>query len=250
MHGKKFGIYSGRTDKMSLVKSRSFKNSSATDTILVKLQGGIDACIRLDLIRNQPDFLTEEGESLYDYQLRDVRIWEDRLVNVLTFVPKKGIVDAVFEGELYVGVEDYAIVGAEFGYSPHMMGVVKKSLVMRKSNKIKAKPISTNYNLKYSNYEGLYYIQHIRGELNLKAKNRKQVRFSNFYTTLEMVTTSIDTLNMNTPERKDFIKTHSIFSDQVKVSPTDFWEHDNVILPEANIMNAFQQSGFVLEEKK
>lgn len=250
LNAKKYGINSGRDDKMTLIKSRNFKNIDPVDTILVKLQGGIDACIRLDLIRNLPDFIDTDCEKLYNYQLRDIRVWENQLVNVLAFNPKHEVMNALFEGELYIGVDDMAILGADFGYAPQRMSLIKKSLVLRKSNKIKVKPIRTNYYLKYSQHNTKYYIQHIRGEMDLKAKRRKQVRYANFHTSLEMVVTSIDTINVTTPERKNLMKTHSIFSEQVQLTPNDFWEKDNVILPEANIIKAFRQSGFKLEEKK
>jgi hypothetical protein len=64
-----------------------------------------------------------------------------------------------------------------------------------------------------------------------------------------MVYTQIDTAMVKKPLRKDMIETNTIFSDTQYLYDSDFWQESNVISPEENILDAFKNSGFKLQEQ-
>ncbi|MBI9068920.1 MAG: carboxypeptidase-like regulatory domain-containing protein [Salinivirgaceae bacterium] len=249
LNGYKPSMYfNGLSNKTELVKGRTFKNLQLTDTVLVKLRGGIETCFQLDLIHQVPDFIDEKGEELYDYSLSDIITWENQLVYVISFKSKGYEVGGYFVGDIYISVDDYAIVGADFQFSPEYMKRNKNTFVVKKSRSITVIPQKTAYKAKYHKYNGKYYTQHVRGELKIKVRKRNKLFSESYSLLMEMIYTQIDTLNPEKPKRRNVIQTHSVFSDSKYIYDASYWEKQNAIKPENDIIEAFQKSGFKVQE--
>ncbi len=236
-------------DRVQLIKSRKFTNLQLTDTLMVKLRGGMETCFQLDLVHQLPDFLTEEGEQNYNYSLSDIMVWEDELVYVIDFKQKDYIQEALFEGSVYISVKNCAYVGAKFAFSSEKLRKSTNLFVIKKSRHLHIKPVSTMYLVKYDNWNGRYYVRHVRGELTLKVKGKGKLFSDEYSTMMEMVYSKIDTVDVRKPLRKDLFQTHTIFSDIDYNYDNNFWVNDITITPEEDILEAFKKSGFdVLEQ--
>lgn len=235
------------TDKVSVIKARKFTNIQQTDTFLVKLRGGLDACFQLDIVHQWPDFLLEDASEYYNFQLHDMVVWNDQLVYVIGFTQKAHIKESMLEGTIYIEAQNFAIVGADFYFAPEQLKRSSKMFVVRKSSAARVKPVKTSYSVKYVQIKGKYYTQYVRGALQLKVKKQKEVFSKNFSTQMEMVYTKYDTLPKETPPRKELFRTTSVFSDATEIYGTEFWNHQTIIQPEDDIMEAFKKSGFKID---
>jgi len=236
-------------DKVQLVKARKFTNIQQNDTLMVKLRGGVDACFQLDIIRVMPEFLLKSGGQLYQFHLNDITLWQNELVYVIGFKQQNYIPEPLIEGLVYISAQNYAILGADFSFAPEKLQHSDKLFVIRKSVQTRVKPLQTHYTVKYTLISGKYYIQYVRGELELKVRKRKHLFNRNFSTLMEMVYTSIDTLNAERPSRKETFQTHTIFSDSEHIYDHGYWNQQNIIEPEENILDAFRKSGFQLQNE-
>lgn len=237
-------------DKVALIKARKYTSLYSSDTLLIKLRGGIATCFQLDIVRNIPDFLMDSGEDMYNYQLNDIKVWKNTLVYVVSFHQKEYVKTAHLEGAMYISINDFAITGAEFRFNPDMLKESRDMFVLRKSRKIKVTPEHTNYQVAYSKINGRYYLRHVRGELSLKVKKRGHFFAEKYATTMEMVTTDIDTVNVFKPDRKELVKVNSIFSEPEVSYSQEYWKSINSIIPEKNILDALKSSGFKLEKEQ
>ena len=61
-----------RTDQVSVFKSRKIENLDNTDTLILKLQAGLEACLALDVIKNNLDFINPETMVDYQYYMTDI----------------------------------------------------------------------------------------------------------------------------------------------------------------------------------
>lgn len=240
-----------RQDDLVIAKARKFIPApSQRDSIILKLKGGTEAALRLDIARYPTDFLSTERNELYLYKIVDIQSWKDQLVYVVSFTPRSGINEAQFEGELYISFEDYILLGAEFKYTQQMLYELRYHLIVSKDRRTRVKPQQYLYHVEYQSYKDLYHLNYIRGDIIIKAKNKNAWRYQNFNTVFEMVLTELETKDKKKVKTDTKYKTSSIFSDAIEFSPIEFWRFDNVIIPEQEIMDAFSQSGFMLEEEE
>ena len=240
-----------RQDDLVLQKARKFTPApSQQDSIILKLKGGTEAALSLDIARYPTDFLDENRDQLYRYQIVDMEMWKEQLVYVLAFSPRNEKSSAQFQGELYISFEDYILLGADFQYTQQMLHELRHKLVIKKERRTKVLPQQYNYHIEYQSYHGLYHLNYIRGDIVIKAKDKSSWLYKNFNTVFEMVVTEMILSDEKRTKSIPKYKTNSVFSEAVEFSPIEFWLHENVIIPEHEIMDAFQKSGFMLEEEE
>lgn len=234
--------------RVQLIKGRKFSNIQQSDTILVKLRGGMDACFQLDVIRQLPDFLTEDGEYNYQYSISDIIIWHNELVYVIDFKPRSSSSPSMFKGSIYMSVNSYAIIGTDFSFINKRISKSGNMFVFKKSRKIRVIPVNTQYQIEYAKWNNRYYAKYVRGELTIKVKKRRHFFRENYTTFMEMVYTQINTDNVEKLAYSNQFHTNTVFSDSEYLYNYDFWNENNIISPEKDIMDAFKNSGFILEK--
>lgn len=236
-------------EKVELIKARKFTKIQQTDTLLVKLRGGLEACFQLDMVHQIPDFLADKSEDYYDYFLRDIIVWHNELVYAVDFKQKYFIKETLFEGVIYISVKSTAIIGSNFSFSKEKLRKTRNLFVVKKSRQVSIKPLLTNYEVSYDKWNGKYYTKHVRGELSFKAKKQRQLIRETYAIMMEMVYTQIDTLNPVKPLRSNLLNTNTVFSDSDYVYDIDFWKESTIINPEEKILDALKSSGFKLQRQ-
>lgn len=229
------------SEQVKLVKQRSFKSIVREDTVQLKLSGGIQTSLDLDVVKHSFSFINLESIDDYAYTMRDMVLNDGKLAYKIEFLPKNSRKSFAFEGYIYLDVESLAFVKFEFKYTKTSLQKMRNAFVIRSSPKLKIIPIDVHYSVAYKEFEGLYYIHHIQGELNLKVKRRRKFLSSKYSASFEMVTTE---LNGNAPRRfasNQTIKPSKIFSDLSPNYDLNFWGSENFLLPEADLMEAFER---------
>lgn len=237
------------TDKVQVLHSRQFSNIHNNDTVAVKISAGLESCFKLDIIDDLPDFLDIDGFQYYDYNVADILVWQKTLVYQIDFMQKGYVEESLPEGIIYVSIDDYAIIGAEFRFSEDKIKNISSSFVVRKSRKIKVRPKGSDYFVRYKKSGDRYYLSHVRGKLLLNVK-RKRLQFSKNYSILiEMAITDIKEHKPDKQfDKENLIKTNSIFSESKFIYEHNYWGVNNTIQPEPNILKAFKKAGLrVLE---
>ncbi len=237
------------SDKIQIIQSRKFSNMKFSDTVSVKIRAGIESCFRLDVIDDFPEFLIEEGKEYYNYSLSDILIWDNSLVYCVDFKQKQGVDEPMLEGVIYVSLNDFAIVGAEFEYSEENIRRYSRMFIVKKSRMVKTKIKGSKYLVRYQKINGKYYLNHVRGELFINVKRKRQIFTKDYTTLIEMVITNIKNEPIKEkPDKNLFIKTNTIFSDSEFIYEQNYWGINNTINPEPDILKAFKKAGLKISE--
>lgn len=150
-------------------------NSQERDTLIAKISAGIDACLQLDIVKNLPDFLLPDDKgNVYSYASCDMTVIDNRLVNVISFRQNKGIKEPLYCGELYIDAENNALVQARLEINPAYVRQATDMFIERKTRKWKITAQEVVYTISYRQWNGIYYMNHIRGDLYFKVKLKRQ----------------------------------------------------------------------------
>lgn len=236
-------------DNLILKKARQFVQNDYRDTIQLKLKGGTDAALQLDIANFKPDFLENNSEEHYKFRMNDLLMWHDEMVYIINFVPRVHNEEAIFKGELFISFTDYSLLGAKFSYTKQHLNDMKDALIVKKDYRTKVLPTGYSYHIEYKKLNNKYHINYVKGEITIKAKSKSQLRYVPFSTIFEMTLTAIDTTTTRKAKHLRTYRTSSVFSEQIKFSSEEFWQYDNLIIPEDEIMKAFYESGFTMEEQ-
>lgn len=236
-------------DQVKLLKMRRISNEQEKDTLITKMKSGIYSCLVLDLMKQLPEFLDPSPDSPYTYAHTDITVVDDRLANVISFEQRKSVNEPLYRGQIYIDTENNALLRVDFEVNPQYIEQAAGMFVERKSRNLRITPQKVAYTVSYKQWNGTYYINHIRGDLHFKIKKRRQLFNTNIlHTWFEMVTCKIDTANVNRFSRIESLPTRTVFSDTHFNYDEGFWGDFNVILPEDKLNEAISRITSKIEE--
>lgn len=221
-----------KTDQVKLLKMRRVIKPQAKDTIFPKMKSGINSCLILDVIKDTPEFLNAEDEN-YIFRHTDITVIDDRRVNVISFEQKDFIHSPLYKGELFIDAENHALVRAHFKMNPKYIEQATNWFIAKKSKDIKLSLRRAEYIASYKqSADGKYYINHVRGDIEFRARRKRELFNSPLHFWFEMVNCKIDTDNVKAFSRKERLSPHNIFAETKYKYDKNFWGNFNIILPE------------------
>jgi hypothetical protein len=222
-------------DQVKLLKSRTITNIEATDSLELKLEAGVGSSLELDFMRNIPDFLDPETMSQYRFVKADLVSYNSRSAYAIEFRQRERINQALFMGVLYVDVETLAFVGAEFEVNPRYINDEQHLFIRRRSRDYVANIQRIGYSVRYQVFEGRYILEHVRGEIRLKFRHRGKLFNNDYLAFFEHAVCHIDTQDVRRFQRRETMKTHTVFSDKDLAYDYGFWGDYNFISPEKEV---------------
>lgn len=232
------------SEQVKLLKMRRFVNTDNQDTLVAKIKSSVYSSLLLDIIKNPPDFLSYETHNLYNYSHTDITSIDDRRVLVISFSQKEGITEPLYQGELYIDAESYAIVKASFKINPEFVNKTSDIFVLKRSRNVNITPKSIEYMVTYKPHNGVYYVQHIRGDLNFKVRRSGRIFSSDMHAWFEMVNCETITDNPTSIPRAERLPVRDILFETSYVYDKDFWGNFNTILQEEEITRIIKNYNF------
>ncbi len=241
-------LQSENADQVKVLKSRKIVNSNPKDTVFVKLKAGIQSALMLDIIKNCPDFLDIEQQSDFNFTFSDIVPYNTREAYAISFKQKPNIDEPLFTGTLYVDIENFAILGADFEINPATIDKAADDLIFKKSRRLSVKFQKISYSVKYVLFNNTYYLSHARCEMNIKTRLRNHITTDVFRTFLELATYSVDTVSVEKMLKQEILKPEIVFSDINSSYDELFWGEYNYIFPEEKITEAISRIIGKMEE--
>jgi hypothetical protein len=243
--------HSPAADQVKLLQMRRISNENERDTLIAKIKSGINACLLLDMVKNPPDFLLPENEHQYNYVHSDITVIDDRIANIISFEQKKDLKEPLYKGELFVDAENDALLSARFEIHPRYVEKATDMLVAQKSKNIQIVSQRVVYQVSYKPWNGVYYVNHIRGDLYFRIRKKSHLFSSSpVHTWFEMVTCRIETENVSRFTRNEALRTRAIFADTNFSYDHDFWGNFNIIPPEEQLNEAIARIASKIEETR
>jgi len=226
------------SDQVKLLKARKLEKQDRSDTLTVKLMAGIKGTLEMDIAKRLPDFIDPEYMDSYTYTKSDIIAHDSRTAYAISFEQKKGVELPLYMGTLYVDVENLALLAADFELNPKYIEKAASSLIVRKNRSVKVKPQQVSYSVSYRELNGVYYVQHIRGDISVRISSRYRLFTDSYNLFFEFVNMQIDTLNVQRFSRRDVVKPYTVFSDGDFAYDASFWGDMNFIEPEEDVARA------------
>ncbi len=234
----------GLTDQVKVLKKRQLSSFSESDTLVAKIKSSIQSSLLLDIIKYLPDFISTGENSFYHFYHSDIVIIDNRRTYVVSFRQKEFIRDPLYQGKLFIDAETFALKEAHFGINPDYVQRAKNDIIIKRSRQFDITPKSVNYRVSYTNINGIYYISHVRGDLNFKVRRRKRIFSTPLHVWFEFVTGKIETENITPIPRNQRLSTRDIFSNTTFEFDPLFWNDFNTIVPEKSIKEFISSYNF------
>lgn len=236
------------SDQIKVLKSRKIENTGLRDTLILRLKAGLSSCLQLDGVRNTFDFLDPENFQSYDFNLTDIVTIDEESAYVIEFVQKESVDYPLYRGSVYINIDDFSILLAEFELNPDYINNSKDSFVANASRGYSIRPVAVKYMISYRKINNRYYLSHVRGDLKFAAKENRKLFNTQFNVFFELAVTNVDLENVSRFERDEITPIHTVFSKTITSYDPDFWGDQNFLKPEDNLLEVLQNMNVRLFE--
>ncbi|MCX7986785.1 MAG: carboxypeptidase-like regulatory domain-containing protein [Bacteroidales bacterium] len=228
-------------DQAKIFKGHRSQSVNSLSTLSIKLEGGVYNCVKIDLIKESPVFLSREGLSEYVYRVEGKIKYNERNLYIIRFEPLKRLSEIAYQGFLYIDDQTYALVAAEFGLTPLGIEYAQHLLVKKVPRKTQVKLQEARYAVFYRPMNQKWFLEYTSIELKLKAKSRFFLLNNIISTRSELAITRIDTTNHARFKRDEIVHSNDVMIDMISRYHDDFWEHYNIIAPEEPLIRAINK---------
>ncbi len=247
---EKSGMQSIYSDRAAIYRGRSFRDRRFTDTLFVKLQGGIVSALLLDVAKKHDIVFTDNPREEYNFWFDKSVTIDGRRMRVVNFSQKRENPELMlYKGALFIDSLTMAIARAEFALNMEEYKDSSSNFVKKRPSGTEVKMLGAKYIVAYRLLDEKWHFDYCNTELNFRCHSKKRV-FRNSYTiTSEMVVTN------HQPEPKKIPYSSSVrFKDLLFDSAKDFydenfWEHYNIIEHEHSIDTELKRFLRQLKEK-
>jgi hypothetical protein len=230
-----------QNDQIKVLRSRKIENLEVKDTLAVRLKAGLSATLTLDVMKNMFDFLDPASFNYYDYHLTDIVTIDDQSAFVISFRQREDITEPLMEGDIYINVDNYALVLADFEINPLFIDQTATSYISRLPRAYSMRPEYVRYRTRYRNVNGRYYLSHVRGDLGFLARGRKRIFNSRFNIFFELAVTDHRTTDVARFDHDEVAPAYSVFSNTITGYDAGFWKGFDFLKPEDDLVEALKR---------
>lgn len=230
-----------QNDQIKVIRSRKIENLEVKDTLAVRLKAGLSATLTLDGVRHLFDFLDPSSFNSYDYHLTDIVTIDGQSAFVITFEQKAWITEPLMKGDIYINVDDYAVMLVEFEINPLYIDQTAESYISRLPRDYSMRPEYVRYRTRFRNIDGRYYLAHVRGDLGFLARSRKRLFNSHFNVFFELAITDYRTDGVVRFEHEELAPAYSVFSRTITGYDAGFWKNFDFLKPEDDLVEALDK---------
>ena len=235
-------------DQIKVIKSRKIENLEAKDTLAVRLKAGLSSSLTLDGMKELFDFLDPESFNSYDYHLTDIVTIDEQTAYVISFAQKSWVTEPLMKGDVYINVDNYAVILAEFEINPLYIDQTRQSYISRLPHDYSMRPEYVRYRTLYRCVDGRYYLSHVRGDLGFLARGKRKLFNSHFNVFFELAVTDHRLTNVERFDHDELAPVYSIFSQTITGYDVEFWKDFDFLKPEDDIMEALKKLNVRLGE--
>jgi hypothetical protein len=230
------------SDRVQILKGRRLESQKKSDTLAVKIAGGPNLPVYLDVAKNGDDLLSEDMLHCYRFEMQLPMSIDDRMQYVVAFEPRVILDYPLYAGLLYIDQETLTLTRAEFrlDLSDHDKAV--RHILRKKPHGLRFKLSEVSYLVTYRYQNGRAYVNYLRNLMRFKCDWKKRLFSSTFTTTTEMVMVDRTDRPSDGIRMRDAFSQRDIFYDVVEEYwNEDFWRDYNIIEPTESLESAVKK---------
>lgn len=226
-------------DRVQIEKGRKLLSQKSGDTLAVKLIGGPNLSVYLDIVKNPELLLDAEILRCYKFRMEESVMIDERPHFVVSFVPQVNLPYALYYGKLYIDKQSVAFTRAEFSLSMDDKNKATQAILKKKPYNLRFKPEEVSFLVNYKLRDGISYLNYIRSEFKFKCDWKRRLFSTNYTIVSEMVVTGGKVGNVdNIPSKLSFKKDQSLSDNVGSFRDANFWEAYNIIEPSESLESA------------
>lgn len=234
---------SAEFDRVRVLKGRRLVSQRSADTLSVKLQGGPNLAMTLDVVKNQEDLFYKEDLPSYNYIMEDPTVIEERPVYVISMTPRvRNYKYPLYNAKVYIDKESLAIMRAEYSTDMDDPNLVTSAMLRKKPTGMKFEPQDVSFIASYRLVNSKAVLHYVRGSLAFKCDWKKRLFSSSYTVVTEMVATDIRMENVLPMLTRETFKDTENFYDRVEdFADPDFWGDYNILEPSESLEHAVER---------
>ena len=219
-------------DRVQILKGRKLLSQRASDTLAVKLLGGPNLSIFVDVVKNPDVLLDKETLTYFSFTMENMTQINGRDQYVVAFKPQITQPYPLYIGTFYIDKESLAFTRAEFRIDMSDRNKASEMILKKKPIGLRFNPEEVTYVISYQERGGVNYLSYIRNEIQFKCDWRRKLFSTNYSIVSEMVVTDVNTQNISEIARREAFRPSQVLSDKVMdFFDEDFWGAYNIIEP-------------------
>lgn len=226
-------------DKVRVMKGRRLLSQKASDTLAVKVVGGPNLSVTLDVVKNSDALLDFAELNNYEFWMAESVLIDNRMQYVINFRPKVILMYALLYGKLYIDRERLSFTRVEMSLDMQNKSKATTAILYKKPLGLRFKPQELSYLITYKNIDGRTYLNYIRNTIRFKCDWKRKLFSTSYAITSEMVVTDRKEGSLETIPNKEAFSLNQIFYDKVdEYWHEGFWGNYNIIEPTESLEHA------------
>nr|WP_320057791.1 carboxypeptidase-like regulatory domain-containing protein [uncultured Bacteroides sp.] len=223
-------------DRIQVYKGRRLLSPKLNDTLVVKLAGGPNLSIYLDVVKNRDLMLDLSSLPYYKFSMDRSVMINERPHFVVNFEPQVTLPYALFYGKLYIDQKTLTFSRAELHTSMDDRNKVTQAILKKKPYNLRFKPEQISYLITYKEDNGRSYLNYIRTEFDFKCDWKRKLFSTNYSVVSEMVVTDKKERDVaSIPYKLTFNEKNSLSDKVSSFYDENFWEDYNIIEPTVSL---------------
>ncbi len=229
-------------DRVQIYKGRKLLSQKAGDTLAVKLEGGPNLSLHIDLVKNNDLMFDETEMNNYSFRFGEPVMIDNKPHYEVKFQPQFLLPYALYYGSLYIDKETKTVSRAKFNLNMDDRTKATRAMLRKKPFGLRFKPQKMTFLVAYKKHNGRSYLNYFRNEVRFKCDWKRRL-FSTSYTIFsEMVVTDRQDSGFSKISYKESFKSRHSLSDKVgNFYDVDFWEDYNIIEPTESLEKAVKK---------
>ena len=238
-------------DAVQIYKGRKLVSPDPKDTLMVKLLGGPNLSIYLDIIKNPDLILSKESLDMYSFSINESVTIGERAHYVVSFQPQVIMPYALYNGKLFIDKDNFTLSRAEFNLSMSDKNKATKAILKRKPFGMHFKPEGVSFLVTYRQDGDVALLHYIRSEINFKCDWKKRLFSTSYSIVSETVVTDSNPVDVKRiPSKVAFKDNHSLSDKVTNFLDKNFWEEYNIIEPDESLENAVERLRKAINKSK
>ena len=229
-------------DKVQIDKARRLLSQKQSDTLGVKVVGGPNLPLFMDVVKNAYALFDEETLDYYSFVQEPSVFIDDRLQYVISFRPRVKLDYALYVGRVFIDREHLAFTRAEFELDLSDRERAVAAILYKKPLGLRFRPLKVSFLITYRQHDGVTCLNYICNEMCFKCDWKRRLFSSSYVARSEMVAVDREEHPERVIARRDAFKPYQVFYDIVKEYwSEDFWKDYNIIEPTESLEDAVKK---------
>lgn len=236
--GYDYGI---ERDKVQIVKARSLMSQKSRDTLSVKVMGGPQEAVLIDLVKNREILFSQDDLPAYRFEMEPGTSIDDRPQYVIRFTPVEVRDYPLFTGTIYVDAERLSFTRIESWLDVSDAAKATRFMLVRKPRGLRFKPRALHTTVSYHTTGSCSRISYMRNVYHFNCDWKRRLFATSYRAVSEMVVTDHEPSEVPRSRKHTFSHFDLLDSGVADFGDPDFWQEYNILEPSESLEHAVER---------